>query len=72
MVIFKESLSLWLYYRFCDTLEEACVTSVDSGHMTKDLAACIHGLKNVKEGMYLNTNDYLASVKEHLDIKLKQ
>jgi len=59
-------------YRFCDTLEEACVLSVDAGKMTKDLAACIHGLKNVKEEMYLNTNDYLASVKEHLDLKLKQ
>ncbi|XP_022168625.1 isocitrate dehydrogenase [NADP] cytoplasmic-like isoform X1 [Myzus persicae] len=57
--------------KFCDTLEEACVGSVDAGHMTKDLAACIHGLKNVKEGMYLNTNEYLDSVKEHLDIKLK-
>ncbi|KAL5241696.1 hypothetical protein ACI65C_009106 [Semiaphis heraclei] len=57
--------------KFCDTLEEACVESVDAGHMTKDLAACIHGLKNVKEGMYLNTNEYLDSVKEHLDIKLK-
>lgn len=38
--------------------------------MTKDLAACIHGLKNVKEEMYLNTNEYLDSVKEQLDIKL--
>lgn len=60
------------FYRFCDTLEEACIESVDAGHMTKDLAACIHGLKNVKEGMFLNTNDYLDSVKEHLDKKLKQ
>ncbi|KAE9544757.1 hypothetical protein AGLY_000299 [Aphis glycines] len=57
--------------KFCDTLEEACVGSVDAGHMTKDLAICIHGLKNVKEGMYLNTNEYLDSVKEHLDNKLK-
>lgn len=63
--------NLIISYRFCDTLEEACVESVDAGHMTKDLAACIHGLKNVKEGMYLNTNEYLDSVKEHLDIKLK-
>lgn len=59
-------------YRFCNILEEACVESVDAGQMTKDLAACIHGLKNVKEGMYLNTNDYLESVKNHLEIKLKQ
>lgn len=59
-------------FRFCNTLEEACVDSVVAGEMTKDLAACIHGLKNVKDGMYLNTNDYLESVKKHLEIKLKQ
>ncbi|XP_050427959.1 isocitrate dehydrogenase [NADP], mitochondrial-like isoform X1 [Adelges cooleyi] len=58
--------------KFCDTLEEACIESVDAGNMTKDLAGCIHGLKNVKEGMYLNTNDYLDSVKKQLDVKLTQ
>ncbi|KAG8188186.1 hypothetical protein JTE90_019464 [Oedothorax gibbosus] len=31
--------------RFCTVLEKACVDTVDSGKMTKDLAACIHGLK---------------------------
>lgn len=39
--------------------------------MTKDLAACIHGLANVKESMYLNTEDFLAAIKDMLDMKLK-
>ena len=51
-------------------LEEACVECVDSGKMTKDLAACIHGLPNVKEGMYLNTDDFLEAIREQLNRKL--
>ncbi|KAL3889891.1 hypothetical protein ACJMK2_002213 [Sinanodonta woodiana] len=31
--------------KFCQVLEKACVDCVDSGKMTKDLAACIYGLK---------------------------
>lgn len=61
-----------MFYRFAKNLEEACVECVDSGKMTKDLAGCIHGLSNVKEGMYLNTEDFLAAIKESLDKKLSQ
>lgn len=35
--------------------------------MTKDLVACIHGLANVKEGMYLNTEDFLQAIAEQLE-----
>jgi isocitrate dehydrogenase len=38
--------------------------------MTKDLAGCIHGLPNVKEGMYLNTDDFLEAIGEQLNRKL--
>ena len=31
--------------RWATTMEKACVDTVDSGKMTKDLAGCIHGLK---------------------------
>jgi len=31
--------------RWCQLLEEACVETVDDKKMTKDLVACIHGLK---------------------------
>lgn len=45
---------------------------VDSGKMTKDLAGCIHGLPNVKDGMYLYTEDFLAAIKDSLDKKLSE
>lgn len=56
--------------RFAQTLEQACVECVEAGHMTKDLAACIHGLPNVKEGMYLNTQDFMTAIQQRLEHKL--
>lgn len=44
--------------------------TVDSGKMTKDLAGCIHGLKNLKEGMFLHTNDFLEAIREDLARKM--
>ena len=29
--------------RFSKALEQACISAVNRGHMTKDLAICIHG-----------------------------
>jgi len=53
--------------RWCHGIERACIDTVDSGKMTKDLAACIYGLKNVKESQYLNTGDFLDAVKTQFD-----
>jgi len=58
--------------RFCEQLEKACVDCVDSGKMTKDLAGCIHGLKNVKEGMFLHTMEFLEAIRETLDNNLQK
>lgn len=52
--------------KFAQTLEKACIDTVESGNMTKDLAASIHGLPNVKEGMYLNTQDFLDAIAQQL------
>lgn len=52
--------------RFAFALEKACVDTVESGLMTKDLAACIHGLPNVTESMYLNTEDFLDAIADQL------
>lgn len=57
--------------KFSIALEAACVDCVDNGQMTKDLAGCIHGLKNVKEGMYLNTEDFMNAVEEDMKKKFK-
>jgi isocitrate dehydrogenase len=57
--------------RFSLELEKACVDCVEAGNMTKDLAGCIHGLKNVKEGMFLNTMDFLEAIQQQLEKNLK-
>jgi len=56
--------------RFALALENACIDTVNNGHMTKDLAGCIHGLKNLKDGMYLYTNDFLEAIREDLVKKM--
>lgn len=58
--------------RFAQALEKACIDTVESGKMTKDLAGCIHGLPNVKEGMYLNTEDFLNAIAETLNKSWKK
>lgn len=57
--------------KFATALEQACIDTVESGKMTKDLAGCIHGLPNVKEGMYLNTEDFLEAIRQDLERKMK-
>lgn len=32
---------------FCEALEEVVISTVEAGHMTKDLALCIHGSEYV-------------------------
>ena len=56
--------------RFAQSLEQACIDVVDSGKMTKDLAGCIHGLRNVKDGMYMYTQDFLEAISEDLAKKM--
>jgi isocitrate dehydrogenase len=58
--------------KWSQLLEKACIESIEAGHMTKDLAGCIHGIKNVKKGMYLNTMDYLSAVDETFKNLLKK
>lgn len=59
--------------RFARTLEQACVDCVENGKFTKDLAASIHGgMSKVKEGMFLNTQDFLEAIAEQLEKNLKK
>jgi len=51
---------------FCNLLEKVCVKTVESGLMTKDLAILIHGKKVAKRN-YLNTLEFLNSIKENLE-----
>ncbi len=56
--------------KFCQTLEQVCIETVESGMMTKDLAVCIHGSKTKKEH-YLNTEDFLSAIDKNLQSKLR-
>ncbi len=55
---------------FAKRLEEVCVETVEAGHMTKDLAVCIHG-NNPPAGSFMNTNDFLAKLAENLQKKMR-
>ncbi len=49
--------------RFAETLERVCIETVESGSMTKDLAALI----GPQQG-YLNTQDFLAKIDDNLKV----
>ncbi|KAJ1915924.1 Isocitrate dehydrogenase [NADP], mitochondrial precursor (Oxalosuccinate decarboxylase) [Mycoemilia scoparia] len=52
--------------KFCENLEKACVESVKSGIMTKDLAMSIHGTTKVDESTYVTTDKYIDEVAQLL------
>uniref|UniRef100_A0A6V7QK11 Isocitrate dehydrogenase [NADP] n=1 Tax=Ananas comosus var. bracteatus TaxID=296719 RepID=A0A6V7QK11_ANACO len=54
---------------FTERLEAACVGTVESGKMTKDLAILIHGPK-VGRDQYLSTEEFIDAVAEELRARL--
>ncbi|KAL0395704.1 UNVERIFIED_CONTAM: Isocitrate dehydrogenase [NADP], chloroplastic/mitochondrial [Sesamum calycinum] len=54
---------------FAQKLEAACIETVESGKMTKDLAILIHGPKVPRE-FYLNTEEFIDAVAQNLASKL--
>ena len=55
---------------FAQKLEEACVGTVESGKMTKDLALLVHGSSKVTRGDYLNTEEFIDAVAAELKSRL--
>jgi isocitrate dehydrogenase len=51
---------------FAKKLEQVCVATVEAGHMTKDLAICIHGNKVEHGKHYLYTEEFIDKVGEGL------
>jgi isocitrate dehydrogenase len=49
---------------FAATLEQACIDTVEAGHMTKDMAVLTGG------STWLTTRQFLAKIKDALDRKL--
>ncbi|WRX29690.1 Isopropylmalate dehydrogenase-like domain - like 8 [Theobroma cacao] len=54
---------------FTEKLEAACVGTVESGKMTKDLALLIHGPR-VTRSQYLNTEEFIDAVAKELSKRL--
>ena len=56
--------------KFCHTLEAACIETVESGIMTKDLAVTIHGNKVEHGKHYVYTEEFLEAIDRTLKAKL--
>lgn len=50
--------------RFCDELEKAVISTVEQGYMTKDLALCVSGGKEVGRDKYQSTEEFLSKIGE--------
>jgi len=57
--------------KFANDLEAACIECVESGHMTKDLALCIHG-KNLQRNHYQESIEHLESINQYLQKRLSK
>ena len=58
----NEGLKKW-----CEEMEAAVIETVENGFMTKDLAICIAGTMQVAREKYLNTQEFMAKIKETFD-----
>jgi isocitrate dehydrogenase len=54
---------------FCNTLEQVCIDTVESGKMTKDLAMLVKP-EGLTEADYLSTEKFLEAIKDNLEKKL--
>ena len=50
--------------QFADDLEAVCIETVESGHMTKDLALLVSG-----DTPFMTTEEFLAKLDENLQAK---
>lgn len=54
--------------KYCQTLENVCITTIESGKMTKDLAICVKNgdAKKITRSDYLNTFEFLDALADNL------
>lgn len=57
--------------KFATTLEEACINTVESGKMTKDLALCVHGNKITAKD-WLTTDDFLGAIRDNFQSRMEK
>jgi isocitrate dehydrogenase len=58
--------------KFSTTLEKAVVDTIEKGHMTKDLAICVHGNKVTEGTHYLRTEAFMDKIDEDFQGKWKK
>jgi len=51
---------------YAELLEATCISTIESGFMTKDLAICIKGVANVTRKDYLSTHEFMDKLGENL------
>lgn len=56
---------------FASSLEEVCISTIESGFMTKDLAGCIKGIANVEKKDYMETVAFIEKLAQNLDARMK-
>jgi len=55
--------------QFAETVEQACIQTVESGIMTKDLALSVH-LDKMERKHWVTTNEFMQAVKTNLEKKM--
>ena len=55
---------------FAETLEKVIIETVESGHMTKDLAILVEGSMKVDRSKYLNTFEFIDKIAENLNTQI--
>ena len=55
---------------FCETMERVIIETISAGHMTKDLAICVHGTNTPDRSQWLNTFEFIDKVAENLNAAL--
>ncbi len=52
-------------------LEQACIETIESGTMTKDLAVAIHGITDPDRSTWVTTREFLDRISEELRRKMQ-
>jgi isocitrate dehydrogenase len=58
--------------KFSHTLEKSVIDTIEKGHMTKDLAICVHGNKVQENTHYLRTEAFMDKIDEDFQAKWKK
>jgi len=58
--------------KFAEILEATCISTIEAGFMTKDLAICVKGTMDVDRKDYMETFEFLKKVADNLSANLKK